>query len=93
MRIKMTDGEKEIQLAMAVSSLVHDTCIRLKIEPYDAVKVLATNLMVLAITSARGGREAYVALDIVGIIWELGTDIIDRKRREEDDESSVQRNH
>lgn len=89
----MTDDEKKIQLAMAVSSLVQDTCIKLKIQPHDAVEVLAKTLMVLAITSSREGREADVVLDVVGLIWELGTDMIERKRGEGDNASSVQRNH
>lgn len=89
----MTDDEKKIQLAIAVSSAVQDTCIKLKIQPYDAVEVMAKAMMILAFSSSREGREADVVLDIVGMIWELGTDMIKRKRGEESDESSVQRNH
>ena len=89
----MTDDEKKMELALAVSSAVQDTCVRLKIEPYDAVEVMAKVLMVLAITSAKGGREADVVLDVIGMIWELGTDMIEAKRGEGDDESSMQRSH
>lgn len=89
----MTDDKKKIQLAIAVSSAVQDTCIKLKIQPYDAVEVMAKAMMILAFSSSREGREADVVLDIVGMIWELGTDMIKRKRGEESDESSVQRNH
>jgi hypothetical protein len=89
----MTDDEKKMELAVQVSSLVSDTCIKLKIAPYDAILVLAKTMMILAITSARGGREADVVLDVVGMIWEVGTNMIDRKREEDGDESSVQRSH
>jgi hypothetical protein len=85
----MTDDEKKIQLAITVSSAVQDTCIKLKIPPYDAIEVMAKTMMVLAITSAKGGREADVVLDVIGMIWEVGTDMIDRKREEDGDESSV----
>ena len=89
----MTDDEKKIELAMKVSSLVSKTCIKHKIVPYEAIEVMAKTMMVLAITSAREGREADVVLDVVGLVWELGTDMIEKKRGEEDDESSVQRSH
>jgi hypothetical protein len=89
----MTDNEKKIELAMRVSSLVSKTCIELKIQPYDAIEVMVKTMMALAITSARDGREADVVLDVVGLIWEVGTDIIEAKRGEDDDESSVQRSH
>jgi hypothetical protein len=89
----MTEDEKKIELAMRVSSLVRNTCIKLKIQPYDAIEVMAKTMMVLAITSAKSGREADVVLDVIGMIWEVGTDMIDRKREEDGDESSVQRSH
>jgi len=89
----MTEDEKKIELAMRVSSLVRNTCIKLKIQPYDAIEVMAKTMMVLAITSAKAGREADVVLDVIGMIWEVGTDMIDRKREEDGDESSVQRSH
>lgn len=89
----MTDDEKKTELAIQVSSLVSDTCIKLKIAPYDAILVLAKTMMILAITSAKSGREADVVLDVVGMIWEVGTNMIDRKREEDGDESSVQRSH
>jgi len=89
----MTDDEKKIELAVQVSSTVSDTCIKHKILPYDAIEVMAKTMMVLAITSAKAGREADVVLDVIGMIWEVGTDMIDRKREEDGDESSVQRSH
>lgn len=89
----MTDDKKKIQLAIAVSSAVQDTCIKLKIQPYDAVEVMAKAMMILAFSSSREGREADVVLDIVGMIWELGTDMTEAKRGEGDNASSVQRNH
>jgi hypothetical protein len=89
----MTDDEKKMELAMKVSTLVSKTCIKHKIQPTDAILVLAKTMMILAITSARGGREADVVLDVVGMIWEVGTNMIEKKREEEDDESSVQRSH
>jgi hypothetical protein len=93
MRIKMTDDEKKMELAMKVSTLVSKTCIHLEISPYDAIEVLAKSMTVLAITSAKDGREADVVLDILAMVWELGTDMIEKKRGEGDDESSVQRSH
>lgn len=89
----MTDDEKKIELALGISSLVSKTCIKHNIAPYEAIEVMAKTMMVLAITSARDGREADVVLDILAMIWELGTDMIEKKRGEEDDESSVQRSH
>jgi hypothetical protein len=89
----MTDDEKKIELAMRVSSLVPKTCIELKIQPYDAIEVLSNTMVLLAISCAKDGREADVVLDVIGMIWEVGTDMIDRKREEDGDESSVQRSH
>ena len=89
----MTDDEKKMELALGISSLVSKTCIKHKIAPYEAIEVMAKTMMVLAITSARGGREADVVLDILAMVWELGTDMIAKKRGEGDDESSVQRSH
>jgi len=89
----MTDDEKKMELAMKVSTLVSKTCIHLEISTYDAIEVLAKSMTVLAITSAKDGREADVVLDILAMIWELGTDMIEKKRGEGDDESSVQRSH
>ena len=89
----MTDDENKMELAIQVSSLVSKTCIELKIQPYDAIEVIAKTMMILAITSSKAGREADVVLDVIGMIWEVGTDMIDRKREEDDDESSVQRSH
>lgn len=85
----MTDDEKKIELAMRVYSLVPKACIELKIQPYDAVEVIAKTMMVLAITSAKAGHEADVVLDVIGLISEVGTDMIIRKREEDGDESSV----
>jgi hypothetical protein len=89
----MTDDEKKMELAMKVSTLVSKTCIHLEILPYDAIEVLAKSMTVLAITSAKDGREADVMLDVLAMVWELGTDMIAKKRGEGDDESSVQRSH
>jgi hypothetical protein len=89
----MTDDEKKKELAIQVSSIVSETCMKLKISPYDAVEVMASTMMVLAISCARDGREADVVLDVISMVKGFGTDMIDHKRGEEDDESSVQRSH
>lgn len=89
----MTDDEKKMELAMKVSTLVSKTCIHLEISPYDAIEVLAKSMTVLAITSAKDGREADVMLDVLAMIWEIATEVIGKKRGEGDDESSVQRSH
>jgi hypothetical protein len=93
MRIKMTDDEKKTELAMKVSMLVTKTCLNLEIEPYDAIEVLAKVMTILAVTSAKEGREADVMLDVFAMIWEVATEVIEAKRGEDDDESSVQRSH
>lgn len=89
----MTDDEKKDELTMKVSMLVTKTCLNLEIAPYDAVEVLARVMTILAITSAKEGREADLMLDVFAMIWEIATDVIEQKRGEEDDESSVQRSH
>jgi len=89
----MTDDEKKTELAMKVSMLVTKTCLNLEIEPYDAIEVLAKVMTILAVTSAKEGREADVVLDVIGMIWEIATEVIEEKRGEDDDESSVQRSH
>jgi hypothetical protein len=89
----MTDDEKKIELAMKVSTLVSKTCIHLEISPYDAIQVLARVMTILAVTSAKEGREADLMLDVFAMIWEIATDVIEHKREEDDDESSVQRSH
>jgi hypothetical protein len=89
----MTDDEKKIELALGISSLVSKTCIKHKIAPYDAIEVIGKTMMALAITSAKAGREADVVLDVIGMIWEVATDMIEKKREEDGDESSVQRSH
>ena len=89
----MTDDEKKDELTMKVSMLVTKTCLNLEIAPYDAVEVLARVITILAVTSAKEGREADLMLDVFAMIWEIATDVIEHKREEEDDESSVQRSH
>jgi hypothetical protein len=89
----MTDDEKKIELAMKVSTLVSKTCIHLEISPYDAIQVLARVMTILAVTSAKEGREADLMLDVFAMIWEIATDVIEHKREEDNDESSVQRSH
>lgn len=89
----MTDDEKKTELAMKVSMLVTKTCLNLEIEPYDAIEVLAKVMTILAVTSAKEGREADVMLDVFAMIWEVATEVIEAKRGEDDDESSVQRSH
>jgi hypothetical protein len=89
----MTDDEKKMELAMKVSTLVSKTCIHLEISPYDAIEVLAKSMTVLAITSAKDGREADVMLDVLAMVWQIATDVIGKKRGEDGDESSVQRSH
>jgi len=89
----MTDDEKKTELAMKVSMLVTKTCLNLEIEPYDAIEVLAKVMTILAVTSAKEGREADVMLDVFAMIWEVATEVIEEKRGEDDDESSMQRSH
>jgi hypothetical protein len=89
----MTDDEKKMELAMKVSTLVSKTCIHMEISPYDAIEVLAKSMTVLAITSAKDGREADVMLDVLAMVWQIATDVIGKKRGEDGDESSVQRSH
>lgn len=89
----MTDDEKKTELAMRVSMLVTKTCLNLEIEPYDAIEVLAKVMTILAVTSAKEGREADVMLDVFAMIWEVATKVIEEKRGEDDDESSMQRSH
>ena len=89
----MTDDEKKTELAMKVSMLVTKTCLNLEIEPYDAIEVLAKVMTILAVTSAKEGREADVMLDVFAMIWEVATEVIEAKRGEDDDESSVKRSH
>jgi len=93
MRIKMTDDEKKTELTMKVSMLVTKTCLNLELAPYDAIEVLARVMTILAVTSAKEGREADVMLDVFAMIWEVATEVIEAKRGEDDDESSVQRSH
>ena len=89
----MTDDEKKTELATKVSMLVTKMCLNLEIEPYDAIEVLAKVMTILAVTSAKEGREADVMLDVFAMIWEVATEVIEAKRGEDDDESSVQRSH
>ena len=89
----MTDDEKKMELAMKVSTLVSKTCIHMEISPYDAIEVLAKSMTVLAISSAKDGREADVMLDVLAMVWQIAIDVIAKKRGEDGDESSVQRSH
>jgi|GEM_PF-3603631 len=89
----MTDAEKKQKLSREISLLVADTCIKLEIFPYDAIEVMVKNIMILAISSAKEGREADVVLDVISMVKDFGTDMIERKRGEGDYESSVQRSH
>jgi hypothetical protein len=89
----MTDDEKKTELAMKVSMLVTKTCLNLELAPYDAIEVLARVMTILAVTSAKEGREADLMLDVFAMIWEIAIDVIEHKREEDDDESSVQRSH
>jgi hypothetical protein len=89
----MTDDEKKTELAMKVSMLVTKTCLNLELAPYDAIGVLARVMTILAVTSAKEGREADVMLDVFAMIWEIATEVIEAKRGEDDDESSMQRSH
>lgn len=89
----MTDDEKKTELAMKLSMLVTKTCLNLEIAPYDAVEELARVMTILAITSAKEGREADLMLDVFAMISEIAIDVIEQKRGEEDDESSMQRSH
>jgi hypothetical protein len=50
-------------------------------------------MTILAVTSAKEGREADVMLDVFAMIWEVATEVIEEKRGEDDDESSMQRSH
>jgi len=89
----MTDGEKKQKLSKEISLLVANTCIKLEILPYDAIEVMVKNMMILAIASAKEGREANVILDVIALVQEFGMGIIEHKCGEGDDESSVQRSH
>ena len=89
----MTYGEKKQKLSREISLLVANTCIKLEISPYDAIEVLVQNMMILAISCAREGREANVILDVIALVQEFGMGIIEHKHGEGDDESSVQRSH
>lgn len=89
----MTDDEKKTELAMKVSMLVTKTCLSIEIAPYDVIEVLAKVMTILAVTSAKEGREADVMLDVFAMIWEIAAEIIEEKRGEGDDESSMQRSH
>jgi hypothetical protein len=89
----MTDEEKSVELALRISKLVSSTCIDLKIQPYDAVEVMVKSVMVLSLMAAKDGRKPDVVLDVIGMVWEVGTQMIDAEREGENHESSMQRRH
>ena len=89
----MTDDEKKTELAMKVSMLVTKTCLNLELAPYDAVEVMVKSVMVLSLMAAKDGRKPDVVLDVIGMVWEVGTQMIDAEREGEHHESSMQRSH
>lgn len=89
----MTDEEKSAELALRISKVVSSTCIDLEIQPYDAVEVMVKSVMLLSLVAAKDGRKPDVVLDVIGMVWEVGTQMIDAEREGENHESSMQRRH